>query len=130
MSSDVKPIFHHQRVLICIDVIFDIAMFRIVLISFRQCYIYAGASQQKRKIMSETNGAWINNLSGESKAVGSKTKSETICFERSIRTTMDVVALGGYPVMAVRQHIEVTDEDVTRAIEPDAITVNLQLNFR
>ena len=73
--------------------------------------------------MSETNGAWINNLSGESKAVGSKTKSETICFERSIRTTMDVVALGGYPVMAVRQHIEVTDEDGTRAIEPDAITV-------
>ena len=73
--------------------------------------------------MSETNGAWINNLSGESKAVGSKTKSETLCFERSIRTTMDVVALGGYPVMAVRQRIEVTDEDGTRAIEPDAITV-------
>lgn len=73
--------------------------------------------------MSDKSGAWINNLSGEIKAVGSKTKSETICFERSIRTTMDVVALGGYPVTAVRQHVEVTDEDGTRAIEPDAITV-------
>ena len=79
--------------------------------------------------MSETNGAWINNLSGESKAVGSKTKSETICFERSIKTTMDVVALGGYPIIAVRQHIEVTDEDGTRAIEPDAVTVMFDSDY-
>ena len=67
MSSDVKLIFNHQRVLICIDVIFDIAMFRIVLISSHQCYIYAGTSQQKRKIMSEEKKRMETTKSTEEK---------------------------------------------------------------